>query len=173
MGWVYAWPTARSVYDEIVREYHPIAYRAVDFGHKLWAVCQDGEHRFIVEFLCRVQQGEWGYKVIDETMGPEDVNCPLSLLEKCTPPLNTMAEEWREKVRRYHARVKSGQRLVNNLQPGDRFELFGQEYIFQYKLGRRVIAQCNGLTYWIRPAHFRHIVLKEESHEKENQWVGL
>lgn len=45
----------------------------------------------------------WGYKDLEETSGPNKVNCPLSYLEIVPEPDHEFAKEWRIAVRAYHA----------------------------------------------------------------------
>ncbi len=47
----------------------------------------------------------WGYKDMDETCGPYEVNCPKSYLERVTPTDSAYAIEWRERCRAYHDRL--------------------------------------------------------------------
>jgi hypothetical protein len=61
--------------------------------------------RFVVCFMMQCYSGCWGWKDVDETMGPIDINCPLSYIEQCTEPENEYAKVWRERVRAYHARL--------------------------------------------------------------------
>jgi hypothetical protein len=44
----------------------------------------------------------WGYKDLEETMGPHKVNCPLSYLDMVPEPDNEFARDWRIDVRAYH-----------------------------------------------------------------------
>lgn len=48
------------------------------------------------------RDSEWIYKPIDETMGPCEVDCPLSLLNAVQCPDSEYARKWREEVRKYH-----------------------------------------------------------------------
>jgi hypothetical protein len=40
----------------------------------------------------------WGYKDIDETMGPVELSCPESYLTMCTAPESDYAYQWRQRV---------------------------------------------------------------------------
>jgi hypothetical protein len=54
--------------------------------------------------LIRQEDGEWGYKLMDESMGPNYYDCPMQLLNMATEPTpGTYAAEWRAKVRAHHA----------------------------------------------------------------------
>jgi hypothetical protein len=48
----------------------------------------------------------WGYKSMDESMGPAYYTCPLSYLDMVPMPDSPYAREWREKVREYHAKQR-------------------------------------------------------------------
>jgi len=43
----------------------------------------------------------WGYKDMDETMGPTVATCPPAYLDRCTEPGNEWAKTWRERCRSY------------------------------------------------------------------------
>lgn len=47
----------------------------------------------------RERDSEWIYKPIDETMGPCETDCPLSLLDLVPCPDSDYARGWRERVR--------------------------------------------------------------------------
>lgn len=50
----------------------------------------------------------WGYKDLDESVGPSEVNCPLSLLRDAGLPEEVGDTiEWRARVRKYHADRKA------------------------------------------------------------------
>lgn len=72
--------------------------------------------RFIGCFLLRSNPGYgWGYKDMDESMGPCYYSCPLGYLDMVPCPDNVpYAKAWREKVRAYHAntiKLSDGLRL--------------------------------------------------------------
>ena len=80
-------------------------YRGNNFSGVLWVVWSvsiDGQEkdRFIECNLLRFDKkcNGWGYKDMDESMGPYYYSCPLGYLE-LVPELNP---EWREGVRTYH-----------------------------------------------------------------------
>jgi hypothetical protein len=140
MGWSYMHDgTRKDQIDDILRnanyENDCVASRVVTHslrGNNLWMVIEKKDKksgtdtRFIV--LCLLQSGRrygcgWGYKDMDEGMGPVAVNCPLSYLDLCTAPMNDYASKWRDRVREYHA-TQSKQRAASKiLIPGAKFEL--------------------------------------------------
>lgn len=81
-------------------------------GNVLWAVHEYLEassgnetgKRWIGCYLMGVDQGWWGYKDMDESMGPTDVSCPLSYLSLVTDP-GGHATAWRERVKAHHAKA--------------------------------------------------------------------
>jgi hypothetical protein len=78
----------------------------------LWAVQQSayriGQHGewqlgqpFIIAYLLDYggSKHEWGYKDVEESMGPLETNCPLAYLDMAPAE----SPEWRERVRAYAA----------------------------------------------------------------------
>lgn len=76
----------------------------------------------------------WGEKGIDETWGPCELNCPLTLLAKADAPLNEHARAWREKVVEYHKTKKERRTLVK---PGAVVNYGGELYRLERSLGRK------------------------------------
>lgn len=59
------------------------------------------------DLLQYYREHRWGYKDLCESMGPCQINCPLSYLD-LVPVANA---EWREKVKRYHVKLHIGQQV--------------------------------------------------------------
>jgi hypothetical protein len=63
--------------------------------------------RMIAVDLCEFQPGYgWGYKGMDESVGPCYYDCPLAYLDMVPQAEGPYAQAWREKVRAYHAQRK-------------------------------------------------------------------
>jgi hypothetical protein len=89
-------------------------YRGGVFSGVLWSVWErtftkDGKEvqpsqRWIQCDLLHCYQGEWGYKPLEESMGPYYSSCPLSYLDLV--PLDRYGgnPEWREAVIEHHRR---------------------------------------------------------------------
>lgn len=89
-------------------------YRGNVFSGVLWSVWErtftkDGEQvqpneRWIQCDLLRCDQGEWGYKDMEESMGPYYYSCPLGYLELV--PIDRFGGnvEWRKQVAEHHHR---------------------------------------------------------------------
>jgi len=81
-------------------------------GNVLWTVHEYVEavypnpvgKRWIGCYLMAADQGWWGYKDMDESMGPSDVSCPLSYLNMVPDP-GGYATAWRERVKFHHAKL--------------------------------------------------------------------
>lgn len=79
----------------------------------------DAENRYVFAavFLTRFDQGCWGYKDMDETMGPCEAKAPiglLNLLSEINDP-ESYAHKWRERCRAWAS--------IPTYQEGDRIEL--------------------------------------------------
>ncbi|WP_447859728.1 hypothetical protein [Nitrospira calida] len=130
MGWSFTVGASRSdIIQERTRSWSNGAVKAVCLRHAvrgnvLWTVWEqtfaDGRtERFIgCDVLHKAEDG-WGYKGMEELMGPCYHTCPLEYLD-LVPPAN---ESWREKVRTYHARRQAQHQLSRSLSIGDRVRL--------------------------------------------------
>jgi hypothetical protein len=85
--------------------------RCLDYsvrGNTLFAVMEpivggtpQPDDRWIMVCLLRKDRGYgWGYRDLDESMGPFNYNCPMKFL-RMVPKVT--CEEWREGVRQWHA----------------------------------------------------------------------
>lgn len=72
-----------------------------------------GSYTFAAVFLTTRQGGGWGYKDMDETMGPNEAQAPLKLLDLLSPTTSEWALKWRQKCRD-NAALK-----CRHLKPGD------------------------------------------------------
>lgn len=115
--------TRESIRDEVTRTLerpnggHLKTLRSSFSGNTLWVLHEirkaeeDGSEiiRFIACYRLSRYKGEWGYKDIDESMGPCYYDCPISYLDGATEPMNEDAAEWRKSAREYGER-KAAQR---------------------------------------------------------------
>lgn len=101
-------------------------------GNALYAVFQHrpAQYRFIVVFLLqgpapasrRGGDHAWGYKDMDESMGPYHYDCPERLLRQSDVD-DANAVEWREACRRHRRERAQLCQLAKACQPGDRIQL--------------------------------------------------
>ena len=108
--WEHTTPEGMTVKSVCLRH----CYRGGSFSGVLWTVWErtftkDGQEakptdRWIGCDLFQYQRGYgWGYKDMEESMGPYQHSCPLGYLAM-VPVAN---ENWREGVRAYHERLKA------------------------------------------------------------------
>ena len=70
--------------------------------------------------FCRNIVFDFGYKPMDETVGPCEAECPTRILDELTdPPYNEFAAEWRGRCREYH----EGRARVRRLTKGVSFAI--------------------------------------------------
>lgn len=70
----------------------------------------------LIRHVPRAKNGcTFGYKDMEETMGPYVYGCPDRLLDLLTPTDDESAQEWREKCREKNRRRKARPRLVKGL----------------------------------------------------------
>lgn len=90
-----------------------VAYKLI--GNNLWVVWHSLVHgpggeiavdgNWISLYLLERSSFGWGYKPIDESMGPYELNCPVRFFDLAPLPEGPYAAEWRDKVRAFHNQV--------------------------------------------------------------------
>lgn len=58
-----------------------------------------GGYTFAAVFLTCRENGGWGYKSMDETMGPNEAHAPMKLIELLSPTTSEWARGWRQRCR--------------------------------------------------------------------------
>lgn len=58
-----------------------------------------GSYTFAAVFLTSREGGKWGYKDMDETMGPNEAQAPAKLLDLLSPTASEWAQKWRQRCR--------------------------------------------------------------------------
>lgn len=152
MGWSFGWSSPSSLRAELnaLRGSLTIVKQASTcYGRHLWTLYEkpDGG-RFINLDLIQKSGGDWGYKDIDEGMGPVECDCPLAFLDAASEPSNEYAKAWREKVRAFHA--KNARKYA----PNDVVLVYGKRYrvIEQVKRSYRVVGIADGRVYKCPPS---------------------
>jgi hypothetical protein len=103
---------------------------AVTHQGNLWCLCRyqsyyngvlQDEKRWVMLCLMAYSKRDegWGYKDVDESMGPLEVGCPQSYIDACTEPSNDYAREWREKATAHNAKVAKGIKAHDTATIGD------------------------------------------------------
>ncbi len=145
-------------------------------GNNLWAVfertvkerTEDGTvtpartYRFICLFMLSNHRSYgWGYKDVDESMGPTYYNCPLKYIEMAEAmPMPAVemhyAAEWRQAVRNHWQRQSQVRENAAGLKPGDKFWslAMGKEYTFvENHSANYVIGRTGFTSYRIKKAN--------------------
>lgn len=127
MGWLFGWNTRKELVDHLCEGNGVKTLKRKFVGNNMWAVQQSTRtHEPVVRFDKlgkRVVETEttitfavlylikgpaygnknyrhgWGYKDVDETMGPYKLDFPVSWLDLLSPCDSEYAVEWRKKVR--------------------------------------------------------------------------
>jgi hypothetical protein len=138
----------------------------VAYGHRYYAAAtgKSGKTAVLVFLLNGGTRGGdgWGYKDIDEFMGPTDVDCPLSVLDAADPVEAfagdyredgglKSARDWRARVRAYHAARATARSVAKAAKPGDKIWLKGggDPYVVTRIDGKRLLADRGYVTYRI------------------------
>lgn len=116
MGYYFGYANRKAIRDEVTEHGR---FRSCYVGNVLW-VQFDGPPKpaigcFLLVRSAQNGASDWGYKPMDESMGPCFYSCPKSYLEAIPDPKEGFSTEWREKVLRYHTRItpKDLERIFN------------------------------------------------------------
>lgn len=133
-------------------------------GQHLWVVFerrpdippeQATPERFICLYLLGSQKGYgWGYKAVEETMGPAETGCPLSYLDMVPDP-GSYSTDWRERVRKHHERRLQGTSIAQKLKPGMEVQIVRADgsqsstvpSVVITRVGRQIRGIHNGCVY--------------------------
>lgn len=171
MGYLFGWNSRKELAEHLLRGNGVRTLKNAWKGNNLWAV-QEYQNkgdarptRFVALYLCRGRADSrdgWGYKDIDESMGPSETSCPISFIELVEEHEKehgygprSYAAEWREKVRANHAK---GQRTLD---VGQRLQLYGRDYEVAAKLDGghyRIINQVGDL-FRMKKSQVKDVVL--------------
>lgn len=126
MGWLFSerWLKRKDLIEHLVENKGGAkVIKHCCVGNNLWLVMETERRpgvtiRFVV--LCMMQgphnsgkgytgsdKDWWGYKDVDEGMGPYQMSCPESYLTMCTAPENAYAYEWRQRIYARHRKLRA------------------------------------------------------------------
>lgn len=121
MGWLYCKPTKADLVTYL-KGYLKDAHAVSVVGNAIYAVITNdqGKKAIIVMLLSGGRDSKdpnnWGYKPLDETMGPSVVTCPVKLLDMSEIDDTS---GWRENCRQYHKQRK----VITSLEEGKVYHL--------------------------------------------------
>ena len=107
MGTISGYWSRQDVVSDLINQYTSDRFSIIDkkttnFGRHLWMLIQPKEgNSFVCLFKLSSYGGDWGYKAIDESMGPCYWDCPVSLIQQADPPTTDYATKWRNDVYKY------------------------------------------------------------------------
>jgi len=132
MGWLY---TRRD------KDTTPVAFLTAQFDHERYEVLAHATYMrevyvavkdrrdetvtamvFLIHHCPRDAHYNFGYKDMDESMGPVVTSCPARILDLLTEPPNNWAREWREKCRATIAAREQAKTVVS----GSRIRIEGR-----------------------------------------------
>lgn len=96
-------------------------------GNNLWCVHEHDGQRWACLYLLRGSPRikndsyNWGYKEIDESMGPNEISFPYTWLDLLTPTDSKYANEWR-------ARVKARGEKLQKATVGSKWQGYGHTF---------------------------------------------
>ena len=107
MGYLFTSRSKEQLVDSIKRDYPTMVEWSL-VGNQLWGlypveVENDNAKKgdlVIILFLLSSSQGEWGYKVMDESAHPYYYACPKKFLKKAV----VLNQGWRDEVMLHHAK---------------------------------------------------------------------
>lgn len=130
MGWLFSHYSKKDLLEEILQDRSEgervnRVLRHSLRGQTLYTLHETGLEgettKWIGVFRLAKQDGMWGYKDMDESMGPIDYDCPLYMLKEADPPANEYARQWREEVVAHAERKKALRK--NKPKVGERWAL--------------------------------------------------
>lgn len=113
MGWLYGWHTRRELVYHLTNQSDLRTLKHCFVGNNMWAVHEatrtDNGEKVVFACLYLIHgpafgRGDgtpnaWGYKDVDETMGPFQINFPMAWLDLLSPTEARYALEWRAAVK--------------------------------------------------------------------------
>ena len=138
-------------------------------GNNFWYLMRTPEGKITIGLTLMKSGGQgygWGTKELSETMGPNELDCPLAYLDEASPP-EFYAVEWRENVRKYHAeqdrrktsRPAYAEGQLWTTRTGLTYQLLEK---LEARRGWHVVKVSTGMIY---RAPFRHLAAMEYTGE--------
>lgn len=118
------WLTKQDVVNDILLDYNPYIKDYKLNGKELWAIMEPQktdtqQTNFLEVFVLEKSNGVWGYKNMDESMGPYYYNCPQAFIDM-VPVAN---QEWRDQRVKWLADKTKTKTLKNSINVGDTVKL--------------------------------------------------
>ena len=77
----------------------------------------DKATRFIIVILVEYRRHELLYKEVEESMGPNELDCPMRIMNQLEghPPIGEHSARWRERVLQHHRDMKPREAILRKL----------------------------------------------------------
>jgi hypothetical protein len=151
MGWHWQHKDPGPLQDFFIRELRPLEVIATHSHarHEFYAAVRKPETGEIFAFVALLEwrmgdRHNFGYKPMDETMGPYAYNCPARILDLLTPTDNLTANEWRSRCCEVITRKAEHAAMRRKIWPGCRvrfaegqFNIKDPEFIVELAEGAR------------------------------------
>ena len=156
MGYLFSteWPTKKALVSELSK--NAIEFSVV--GNHLWMAYEyQGKLYLNLCLLSKSKDSGWGYKSMDESMGPFYYDCPKKLL-KLVP---VACQSWRDEVAKMHEKNEK----LKNIQIGDWVET-SEPYRIPRKMqlvailkgGLYSMVGANGERWNLRKKHIERVL---------------
>lgn len=146
MGWIFdeTWTTKKDITHHLDGRFNnnkATLIQSSTVGNNHWQLVdaspEQGDKLIVLNLLSKNKHHGWGYKTIDETSSPFEVNCPLSMLNRAGQASDPIAKQWREAAYAFHEKIKQVREFKNTLQANDVLEYGGKTHILTENLGRQ------------------------------------
>ena len=158
MGWLFSpsYGSPKGVVEHMEKQCQRVGWKVLKhaftcYGRRAWIALEKEGKSFILLLMIDKHDGWWGYKDIEESMGPCYYDCPLSLLDMTTGNDHDASIEWRKGVRERHA-TRQARRLASKaVKVGDRVTVYGKAYQIIERIKRSFVGiqELTGRRYRI------------------------
>jgi hypothetical protein len=117
MGWTFQECSKKELIEELIKDAKPLDYHLDDFSGTesvLWMLIDTKLKKYGKRVICYYigrrkidKKIMWGYKDVDDMMGPCVYTCPLRLIEASTPMKDEYLKIWRDEVYKYWKNEKT------------------------------------------------------------------
>ena len=127
MGWLFGHYERRPLIEHLINGNGLKTVKHFLSGNNLWCVHEHEGKRWACLYLLRGSPKvkndpyNWGYKDVEETMGPNEISFPYTWLDLLTPTDSKYANEWR-------ARVKARGEKLQKATVGSKWQGYGHTF---------------------------------------------
>lgn len=127
MGWLFGHYERKTLIEQLINDKGLKTIKHFLAGNNLWCVHERDGRRWACLYLLRGSpkakndQYNWGYKDVEETMGPSEISFPYTWLDLLTPIESKYANEWR-------ARVKARGEKLQKAKLGSKWRGYGHTF---------------------------------------------